>query len=520
MPVGERMDFYVLDVLQGLGCFAAFYDKDDNLVASMVSDLGTEGRVSRRKIYPAVDQVAALLRTMKPQPTINYVFLSHSDLDHINLLALLLTRFVPVGTPDAPPEDTLLVLGCKYAGERTNYRKWGVNVLDRLGWYVPQDGEEYIFGSAAPETAFRGVESVTNPWLPVATVQGARVYMLIANAAPSGASIVTSSLKPNPSVPDGYGKNTVSIVSIVDYGASQLVVTGDATGITLGACNTIIAAADVTVDMLIDNFMVTAPHHGSATTTYDMLGIRTGTRTEAELAEENLAQFVRHMGARTLSVSAGLDEGYRHPSARVIQAFWPQLGAFLYQDPVLPEGLHFYTAYFTAGQYRVNVPTLPPGTGTTQAAWPGADNWWSVQTHKNVFSNMYFMALNQGQVNLPPAPGSPAAAVALPTALPPLGAHWIFRVPRGLGQKRSVLRSDNRLTTLAERAEALGVTEAFLSRGAAPLADVPRAVPPGHPAAAPSGPGAVPAPRPAGPSASRPPTSRPAAALRGLRVIP
>ncbi|HST63455.1 MAG TPA: hypothetical protein VLK84_32385 [Longimicrobium sp.] len=521
MPIGERMDFVVLDVLQGLGTFAGFYDKDDVLVATMILDLGTE-RFRKDDPFPAVDEVARVLRTMKPQPTVNAVLLSHSDTDHINLLGLLLSRFQPAGTPGVPVEDTLQVLFCKYAGARANFTKRGRNVLDTLKPYMPQDGTERIVGSASPETTFKGAyNKKTNPWIPVAQVAGASVYVLIANAAPSSAAIVTSSNKPKPAVPDTYGKNMVSIVSIVDYGASQLVVTGDATGITLAACNTVIQTAGVEGDLLIDNFMVTAPHHGSETTTYDMLGITTDFKTHDQLAEENLAQFVRHMSAVTLSASAGQVKKFRHPSARVIQAFWPKLGTALYQDPVLPEGLHFYTAYFTAGQYRVNVPNTPPTPGMSQVEWPVSANWWSVQTDKNIFSNLYFLSGSQGEANLPPAPGSRVGLVGLPTAVPPLGANWTFRVPRGLGVKRSVLRSDNRVTTLALRAQALGVRPETLGAAASPLSATPRAYPPAgvDRAAEPALSARAPAAGLAAGRAAAPP-SRPAAAIRGLRVIP
>jgi hypothetical protein len=384
-----------------------------------------------------------------------------------------------------------------------------------------------LFSAASQETSFPGRETKSAPWRPWVRVGDASVYILIANTVPAEADLGEDASEPTRKAPGDYAKNVVSIVSIVDFRSSQMVITGDATGLTLAQCNWVMEAADVGVDLLIDNFMVTAPHHGAARTTYDLLGVTSSTETREEVAERNLKSFVDNMQARTLTASAGLVEKFKHPSGRVLQAFWPRLGAGAWNDPLLAEERHFYTAYFTRNQYDVNT-----GSGTS-TKWPNSDNWYTVQSSKNLFSNLYFLSPNQAPALVPPSPGQLVTPVTSGPTLPPLGANWIFRVPRALGVKRSVLQLANRTTTLAVRAQALGL------RPSAAFTPAPAAFPAAAAAQAPpltldTPPGLVPIGPPAfalpvlGLASAPPrhaapaPATAPAApaGLRGLKVVP
>ncbi len=452
--MAERVDCVVLDVGQGSGNFYEVYDASDALTATALLDLGSEAEEEAAG-GPAVLYVIAQLKAMPGGAHLNVVMLSHSDSDHINLVSDVLDAF----SPDGVGKPQLVVSWVVFAGERSKYAKRSSrNVIDYLTDFVPNDGTKRVYSLGSNQTNFTADPSTWGAFFagPLA------LRVLISNSVASDARVGETSTAPSRKNTGGYAINTNSIVVVADYNTSPTVTTGDATGITMAAANQVIDRFDLGTDMFIDTFMVTAPHHGARATTFNLLGIKTPDVGTDELSRVNLQNFVNNLMAKSLSVSAERVGRYKHPSMEVLQYFWPRLGRGVYTDPLLTTSeAHWTTAYYTDGQYLL-------GTGGT---WPSPAGWYTTQTDYNVFTNLYFVASLVGGVLVPGPPSPPgmlpSPPVAVPIAVPPspigygedvdttgitappLGAIWIFRVPRALGVKRSVLRATNRALVLA-----------------------------------------------------------------------
>lgn len=440
--------FQVLDVGQGSGNLLEFYNTASQLVATALLDLGSEAKKTAAG-GPSAQYIVNQLKSMPGGAKLNLVILSHSDSDHINLIYKVLQEFSPDGTGGKPQ---LVVEKVIYGGTHNKYKKGksntpaSRNVLDYLSDFFPGDEDERLESLQPMSSSFWSEEGFD----PTATIEGANFYILVGNAVPSQIYLFQSSDKPDPSMPESYALNTNSVVMVIDYKSSQFVVLGDATGVTIAACNESIITWDLATELLVDVFMVTAPHHGSETTTFDLLGISTDSDSGEALGRKNLEEFTAAVHSDSVTASAERRGNFGHPSMKVLQAFWPQLGSGAYFDPALTGGKnHFYTAFFDKNQY-----VFQSGLGTTK--WPSTDDWASVQTAENVFTNLYRVAGLVKDAEVPPLPVKAGAAAAMGAAVPPLGVRWTFLVPATMGSKRSVTRSDNRLS-LAEAYARLGI---------------------------------------------------------------
>lgn len=472
MPA-DSIKFQVLDVGQGSGNFVEMYN-GTTLVNTVLIDLGSE-RATDVGGGLSVEFIVAELKTMA-KPTIEYMFLSHSDTDHISLLDQLLDSFSTPGS-GKPDNDTLWVNNVRYGGSFSDYTKGKAkkNVLTRLKGYMttgepnPWPAESSSYGTTTTAAA---------------TVEGVDFYLLYGNAPKSAAqkrnrdgTFVST---------DAYAKNTVSLIVVVSFKGFQFVATGDATGATLAKANIILTPTiKSTYFPLVA--MVTAPHHGSESTTFSLTDGR-GNRTKT-VAVTNFKTFVDNMASKTVTASAGLIERFKHPSCYLLSYFWPWLYAQpLYIDPTLTATKrHYYTAWFrNEDGYTIN-------DGTSTSPWPIFGYWHSVQTESNIFSNTYFLSttgiFDHTTKVLPPNPGSVGATPSAPP-YPPVGVAWSYVAT---ATETRVVRLDNRAALTALRREIIERSNPEdLARApraprgpAVPVAPVParrmRALPPPQP---------------------------------------
>jgi beta-lactamase superfamily II metal-dependent hydrolase len=431
------MVFVVLDVGQGTGNFVEFLDDGGQTVSTMLIDLGSEGW-KRIAGGPSADFVAKELQTM-PSPTIDAVFLSHSDSDHVNLLKRLLEHFDPPSKKN-PTKPVLTVNHVWYGGDAGYYKKGKTNYLTLVDGYRPKGSGSILTACTPNATSFAGVD--TSKWVPMFTVGAAKVWLLAGNTTAEQVQLYKKS-KTGTKAPEAYAINTKSLVLLVTYDNSQIVVTGDATGMTLAKCNEILEQAGVP-KYLNDVFSLTLPHHGSDTTTYSLLGATGKKRGREELAEENVRDFVANVKPKTISASAGERSTFRHPSSRVIDDFSSYLTKTVYfEDSVLAaQHEHFYTAFFAAHAKKLK--------GGTASDWPSKSGWYTARTQANVFSTDYYNGL-QADPDFVVFPPVPAVYNTLTWAsTPPRAVAWGFTLEPGKPRQITEIFRRSDLAAMAE----------------------------------------------------------------------
>ena len=463
----KAIRFSVLDVGQGTGNFIeTFNTKTPSLTTppakAFLIDLGSE-RQKKAAGGPAANWVVTQLNRMT-SPELDCVILSHSDSDHINLLDMVLAAFDPPRTA-RPTKPILTVKKGYYGGNYGLYAKRSNNILKKLEKYSPDS----LASFSTNESSF----SASSP-KPLRTVDGVDLYLMIANAGKSAASPPAKKKRRV----DSFAINTKSLVVVVSWGV-QYIATGDATGVTLARCNDEVTGT-IKKNFLPSVVMLTMPHHGSETTTFNITGISGGRDDKA--AVKNVETFVAKTAPASVTASAERVKTFKHPSAFLLQFFWKVIRSGDYKDPILRRSQHYYTAYFTTEDgYKVS-------TGTTRTTFPKSDSWYTVQTAKDIFTNLYFdpsMVPDKTRpqtVQLPPNPGSVVSAPSK-TPYPPLGVAWVYLTPEGQGTK--ILRLVNRPALLAlqrqlvaavtatpNRTEADAVSASGLRRWSAPVAEL------------------------------------------------
>lgn len=367
--------FEVLDVGQGSGNFIEIYDDDENIIGSILIDLGTEYdpfQVAQRRAITYITGVLNLMAT----PTIDLLILTHSDSDHINLVAKLLSNFSPPGQYD-PSKKVLTVSECFFAGEKALFSKYsGKNVLDLIAEYMTDGKKAEPF--LKPFSSFKNPAAIA----PFRTVHSVDVYILYANVVNELSRAKKES---------AYYINTRSAVVMLSFKGIQFIVTGDATGLTLLLINRVLGALTPSQrDAYFPTvFMLTAPHHGSAVTTFDIKGVRGKNKPNAR---QNLIDFASMLKPRTLSLSSGQTD-LNHPAWRVIEGFLAagSIEQNGYDDPDLAPLFtgHIYTAYYDSKQF---------------GAWPTEAGYYSVATQYDIFSTTYCLRDKLYAAAIPPIP--------------------------------------------------------------------------------------------------------------------
>jgi hypothetical protein len=376
------MRFCVLDVGQGSANYIELREDDDSLTAAAIVDIGSE-QWKTKAGRPSAEWVAGQLEGMTGGAVLDTMILSHSDSDHVNLIPALLGYF---DTPsDAhPTKPVLAIKSVVFGGDFGKYKKGSSpNFLNQLTQYHPKnkDKDDILSELADDWTSFTDKPA---KWEPLATI-GGKISLWALSANTTAEKIPNDSKKRKRSqLPDGgFAINTRSIVIAAIFGNRTLIATGDATGLTLAHCNEALARK-VVRDKLGAAYMVTLPHHGSDTTTYDLTGSQHG----SDVAKQVVKDFSAWVNADTISGSAGQKRTFKHPSANVIADF----GAHMlpdpqYIDPALKKTKeHFYNAYFSNRTLTV------VGTGTaapSAAEWPLSDWWYTCRTTKNLYTTDY-----------------------------------------------------------------------------------------------------------------------------------
>lgn len=424
----KTIRYVVLDVGQGTGQFVEIYNTSDQLTNTILIDLGSESRKNEAGI-PSVDYLTAKLAQMA-SPKIDFVFFSHSDSDHINLIPDLLDNFDPPSS--SPPTKTVLEIGeVFYGGPRNKYTKKGTNILRLI--------EAYTIGKIRGGVGqWSSYNPTANP--PVAKVFReigvVKLYVLITNTPKPSGKPVSS-----PSNFDGYALNTFSLVVVLDIDGTQYIATGDATGATIAACNERIASSFFPLVV-----MLSMPHHGSETTAFNLTG-SSGGRDNA-LAVANIQQFSDSLNAQTITASAERKRNFKHPSAYLMSFFWQHVTEDAYTDPTLSSSnAHYYTAFFKPED---GFEYSDDSTGMSiTTSWPSFFSWWyTVQSNKNVFTNLYY---DQGYLPFPlsnqtifiPPDDSELGDTPASKPYPPLGVQWVYTSDSS-GQNVTLTRETNR----------------------------------------------------------------------------
>lgn len=443
----SKMRFCVMDVGQGSANFVQYYDSDAPKAIAKnagIIDIGSEAWKTKAG-KPSAKLVAQELINMNADDAaLDEVLLSHSDSDHHNLIAELLSYFYRPGSMNTP---RLTVQRTWFGGEYGLYTKGKTNTLQLLFDYSPEDADvddvEKQF-----EAAWSSFDDPDpNNWAPLATIGGIELWVLAANT--TGATVTQNSGKRRKidlnDRGDGYAINTKSLIVAAKFGGYSMIATGDATGLTLAHAVNVLDKPGVQAK-LGKIFMVTAPHHGSDATTYSLLGgARPGTRNW-EMGKEVVEQFVDSLKPQTVSASAGERRGFWHPSITVLADFSGHLlSTPKFIDPVLAKmklDQHFYTAYFEPESLDwtpLVVPPTPkqPGKGTKRKAndgvptkWPMVGGWHVARTARNVYTTDYFYTwtFSQVPVAFPPDARETEAVIYDKPAPPPNAISWAFEV--------------------------------------------------------------------------------------------
>lgn len=377
--------YYVLAVGQGTGTLVQVCEDDlDDPKWSAIIDLGSEGWKKDVGI-PSAKFAADKLKNgaAANKVTLDAVILSHSDSDHINLIPDLLAEFAKPGKPPTAEKPSLTVKEVWFGGNRSKYGKGGgKNVLDTLNEYKPS-GSKGILKSPTNNSSSFDVEPPTKL---VDSGKEAWIWLLIGNVIADDVTMGSNTTTRTAS--DGYATNTKSLVVGVTFGTGlnlkRIIATGDATGLTIAKCREVIKKKALN---LKGSVSVTLPHHGSATTTYDLLGLKAGKGSSDALARENIEGFANDLEALSTSASAGERSTFRHPSIEVIKDFSAHVGEKKFKDPALvEEEEHFYTFYTPSTYFAYTT-----AVAKSPSDWPSKAGWYSSRTVKNAFTTDYFI---------------------------------------------------------------------------------------------------------------------------------
>lgn len=411
------MRFTALPVGQGTGTLIQILsDMDDIPIESVLIDLGSLFWKVQKTGVPSRAFLVERLKEMH-EPALDAVFLSHGDADHINLIKGALAQFKKP-SEHAPRRETLEVRRVWYAGSKGDYTK-GVPVLKELNAWRPDPPGHGVLKTLGPDA----VDWVTPTYQ---SANGLEIWVMAGDTVTAATGIGAASPTRLKNAPKSYANNTVSLVLAVAYGDPEkqwIVATGDATGLTMARCNDVMRASP-DWQAIAPVLCLSLPHHGSESTTYNVLGATTAAQDTKALAIQNVREFVNYLKPQTLSVSSGEWPGYRLPRARAIGDFSVHCTAPWFEDPALPADQHFYTAYYARDQMKV---IGANAAGLTR--WPPGAGWQTARTYQGIFTNDYYEGPADAHVPIvvPLQSGVPADSVSLDDTKQPYDPipYWV-----------------------------------------------------------------------------------------------
>jgi beta-lactamase superfamily II metal-dependent hydrolase len=382
------MTYTVLPVGQGTGTLIQVINDAGEPITTILIDLGS--RLWHQSVFGerSTDIVETALRNMKTSgPTLDAVFISHADGDHVNEIPKLLDRFKKLG--ETTDRQKILVVNNVWFGGKTGYyakKKQTGNVLNKL--------KEY---GATLETVSLDASDLKKPEY---CKNGIEIFIMIGNTVHGNTSIVANTYS-SVGNDQKYLTNTDSLVLLVRYGTAtrrHIVATGDATGITMAACNQRLNLEFATANWLKPVESIALPHHGSSATTYNVLNADTKVTGTDDIAQQVVEEFVDFLEPESLTISAGQTK-YKHPVYRAIDDFAKFVSDAKYSDPSLDNNEHFYTVYLEAGEFPLLVDLNYAKPPPTAAKWPPSARWWNVRTSQSIYSIDYY-ELNADNLSL------------------------------------------------------------------------------------------------------------------------
>jgi hypothetical protein len=390
-----------LDVGQGMCTFVEIYNTDNNIIRTLLFDLG-----STKAANPAtLEFIAGQVKLRKPAPFIDAVFLSHKDADHVNLIGSLL-KLLPadmgIGT-------------VRYGGRRAWYHSGIINDLAKRCADADHDVSGFSVGDTNYDTDLGFYDYLWD-------MDDLTVYLLAVNT-PYGDEVAGAAESTISTQPDHDQANSKSLVCYLWYNDAAFAICGDATFPALVYINGVLKN-----DKLGHTKMLLLPHHASRRTTFG-LG-----RTNDDISDEarkSVNTFARKLGGQTLIASA--NTRHSHPSLETTALFqqYSDKGAAWWSDPVVKSGAHFITMY----------QDLDMGLGG-----PSAYAYRSFLTQWNVYSTLYMDASLAVKFGYPPL--TPFTPPSPPPSFP-AGVNYLYKVGN---DKRISLEgvSSNRKTTVAQ----------------------------------------------------------------------
>lgn len=425
------MTYTVLPVGQGTGTLIQVIDGGEPKTSILI-DFGS--RLWNESVFgvQSVKTVTDALNSMTEKgPTLDAVFISHPDADHVNQIPKLLANFKKKGETD-PTKKELAVKKVWYGGDYNIYakKKQIPNVLLQLRDY-----------GATFDTLIGAHDSDLTKPLYTSGPNGVEIFVIIGNTLMAKTDVTRNS--PSPLSGDKkYLVNTHSLVLLVSYGTGtskrHFIATGDATGLTMAACNQVLSA-DFTrrnQNWIAPVQSIALPHHGSFGTTYNLLNATTATTDAGDTARAVVAQFVDFLQPETVTISAGQVDGYYHPSYSVIDDFSKYISPATYNDPVLNDDEHFYTVYFEPRELNVIVKMDYSGTWPKGEKWPSGKGWRTVRTTQAVYATDYYEVDDKGwELQVPVTESSDTSDDAVfmnpdspYSPLPPWACGWEYKV--------------------------------------------------------------------------------------------
>lgn len=386
----SKVMVYSLDVGQGMSTFVEIYDTGNNLIRTLLFDLGSSKNSSIAGAS-SVSFLAAQINKRKPVPYIDGVFISHKDSDHVSLIPALLDELPDVGVGKV-----------WYGGRYSWYNKNRNNVLNDLGERT-EDADEDVVGFPIGVSDFdTDLGFFDFLW----DMDGVTVYLLTVNTPYKNEKLGTPEDKIS-RTPDGDQANSKSLVCYVRYGGNAFTISGDATYPTMVYLNQILGTSK-----LIFTKMLLLPHHGSRKTTF---GLPSTSAKISDEARNSVKTFARKMGSKTLIASA--DTKHSHPSLETISLFqeYSDKTAPWWKDSDLKKDRHYLTAYLD----------LKLGDGG-----PSTGQYKSFQTTWNVYSNLYCDGKLIGRFAYPPfekIPQPSSGDMDIDIEFP-WGMNWIYTV--------------------------------------------------------------------------------------------
>ncbi|TND08824.1 MAG: beta-lactamase [Bacteroidetes bacterium] len=222
-----QLRFIFLYVGQGDGTFIILPDNTTILVD--LGSLKNSETAGKNAVKTIADELTALGKT-----SIDYLFITHSDRDHNNLLWELDLKITGTGLYSYPFTNVYI------GGEKSNYHDFYVGLLLNN---KETAGKLTLFGDSDHDTS-------TTPRWPAASMGGVDMYLLSANVP------TRKNALPNPK----------SIVLMLSYQGWKVILSGDAEET---AEDYMLHTAYATTLAFLKSFALKLGHHGAETATTD-----------------------------------------------------------------------------------------------------------------------------------------------------------------------------------------------------------------------------------------------------------